>query len=73
MKERVQSTVDKVLSEQLKDMPYYHQARNLLSSIPVLLVVSMGFLAISLLSSHKEVNLPVYLDMTQKWNEENMA
>jgi hypothetical protein len=59
-----------VLREQLKDMPYYKQALNLLASIPILLVLSLGLLGVSLLSSHKEVAIDDYLAMTRKWNEE---
>jgi hypothetical protein len=65
--------LEEIVDTQLKGLSYYKTALNLLVSIPFLLVLSLLFLSVSLLSSKQEVSLPAYLEKAKKWNDNNLA
>ena len=57
----------------LKSLPYFTHAMNLLTAIPTLLIFSLLFLGLSLLSTHRDVDMSTYLDRVEKYNEEQLS
>lgn len=60
MKAEGQSPIEQAVANklpQLKDLPYFRHAVNLLTAIPMLLAFSLLFLGISMLSTHEDVDM----------------
>jgi hypothetical protein len=47
---------------ELKKLPYFRHAMNVLSAIPLMICASLIFLGVSLFSTHQDVDLPLYLE-----------